>query len=334
MGLTGARALVGGGLTSVNVEDRYGLVAIDGPSGRLLPWAPRFAGRYGAGSGASALAVLGDQLYVGGNFKAVDGQPRGSFASFDLVTHELSDWSPAFGDDATSGVLELAVSETAIYSGGDFRGAASAADEPFEPRVAAAAFDPESAEVLEWNPGLYEETDLVEVREIAVDEEGIVYLAGDIDAPRIGALGSDATSGRATDWDAGLSPDDDTNTVAVGDHGVYVGGSFGLLLLDRETGEVVDEFAVRLNGFSGIETISIAGGRLFFAGDFTRVSDRPRAGFAAVDAATGRVLPFAPAPEDTPRFEIDTIEVAGGAVIYDGYVQGNGEQLVVQPLRH
>jgi hypothetical protein len=172
MGLTSARALVGGGLTSVNIEDRYGLVAIDGPSGRLLPWAPRFAGRYGVGSGANALAILGDRLYVAGNFKAIDSRPRRGFASFDLVTHELHDWSPVFGDDPTSGVLALAVAERAIYSGGDFRGAAPAADEPSEPRVAAAAFDPESGEVLEWDPGLYEETDLVEVREIAVDEEG------------------------------------------------------------------------------------------------------------------------------------------------------------------
>jgi hypothetical protein len=42
-------------------------------------------------------------------------------------------------------------------------------------------------------------------------------------------------------------------------------------------------------------------------------------------------LPFAPEPEDTPRFGIDTIEVAGRAVIFDGYIQGNGEQLVVLP---
>jgi hypothetical protein len=331
MGRAGDDIVMAGGLSSVNVEQRFGLVAIDGPSGRLLPWAPRIAGRYGPGGGANALAVGASRLYVGGNFLGVDGQARQGLAAFDLGTRELVDWRPALGGDPTYGVLTLDATSEAVFAGGDFRGMAPGPDDVSEPRVAVAALAADSGDVLDWDPSLQEETDTAEVREASFDED-VVYLAGDFDAPRVGALGSYFDSGSPTDWDAGLSPDSDTNTILSAPRGVYVGGSFGLMLYDRSTGEVAQQFAVELNGLSGVEAIALEGRRLFVAGDFTRVGRARRAGFAAVDAITGRTLPFRLKAQDVARFEIGTVELAGGAVLFDGYIQGNGEQFVVQPL--
>lgn len=332
VGRIGDDLLLAGALTSVNVEQRYGLAAIDGPSGRLLPWAPRFAGRYGQGSGANALAVGGNRVYVGGNFMAVDGQSRQGLAAFELATRQLADWSPVFGGDPTYGVLTLAALDDTVYAGGDFKGMAAARDEPSEPRVAVAAVRSDSGEVLDWDPGLREEADTAEVRELSGDAD-TMYLAGDFDAPRIGALGSELDTGSPTDWDPGLSTDDDTNTILSAPRGVYVGGSFGLMLYDRASGEVVQQFTVELNGFYGVKAIALHGRGLFVAGDFTRIGGVRRDGFAAIDASTGRTLDFRLDAADTPRFEIGTVEVAGGALLFDGYIQGNGEQFVVLPLR-
>ena len=168
------------------------------------------------------------------------------------------------------------------------------------------------------------------MRDLSADAD-IVYLAGEFDEPRVGALGSDLNTGSSTDWNPALSADDDTNTILAAPRGVYVGGSFGLLLYDRSSGQTAKGFNVELNGFYGVEAMALGARRLFVAGDFTRVGGERRAGFAAVDAITGRTLPFHLLERDTARFEIGTVELAGGAVILDGYIQGNGEQLVIQP---
>ena len=120
IGRIGGDILLAGGLTSVNVEPRFGLMAIDGPSGQLLPWTPRFSGRYGPGSGANALAISASRLFVGGNFKAVNGRPRKGFAAFDLTSGVLAEWSPALGDDPTDGVTAL-VHRRPVVAGGDFK---------------------------------------------------------------------------------------------------------------------------------------------------------------------------------------------------------------------
>ena len=152
IGRIGGDILLAGGLTSVNVEPRFGLMAIDGPSGQLLPWTPRFSGRYGPGSGANALAISASRLFVGGNFKAVNGRPRKGFAAFDLTSGVLAEWSPALGDDPTDGVTALVATGDAVVAGGDFTDVAAALDDSFEPRVAAAALAADNGDVLDWNP--------------------------------------------------------------------------------------------------------------------------------------------------------------------------------------
>ncbi len=342
MGRSGNRVLLGGTLSGVSVESRNGLAAIDGPSGRLLPWAPRVVGRYGPG-GVNALTVADGRLYAGGNFKQVDGQPRRSLAAFDLTTGHLNDWSPAIGGDPTYGVTVLASFESVVYAGGDYSGAASGLDEQYEPRVGVAALDARTGKVAEWNPKLHEESGLVHVKAIAVTDH-IVYLGGDFDTAgadgRGGLVAVERDSAGVTAWDPAPEDLSDVNAIAVGSQGVYVGGSFttigtsarsALALVNTESGAATP-FDADLNGFEGVEVIGLRAGQVFVAGDFTRVRGAMRAGLAAIGAVTGNLLPWNPAPRDRARYRPDSIAVGGDAVIVDGYIQGNGEQLVVHTL--
>jgi hypothetical protein len=321
----GRDMVLGGGLTSVGVAERHGLIAIDGPSGELLEWAPQ-------AGGTNALAVRGDHLFIGGNLERVNGRRRAGLAAFDLLTGSLTEWEPTISE-RIYGVTVLATAGDRIYAGGDYGRAASSRSEPSEPRLGVAAFDVRTADLLDWNPLLDQEFDDVHVKGILLEEDA-VYVGGDFDSVagvlRNGAAAVEQGSAHLMPWDPRVG--EDVNALAGGPSGVYVGGSFGLVLTDATSGTHID-FPVNVVTPLGVQAVALSRGRVFFAGDFDRVNGAPRAGVAAVDSTTGRLLRFQLRPQDRPRYAPDTIAVRGGAVIVDGYIQGNGEQLVVEPLR-
>jgi hypothetical protein len=334
IGVARDRVLLGGTLSSVNVEERHGLAAIDGPTGRLLAWTPRAVG-------TNALALSGDRLVVGGNFEKIDGEPRGGLAAFDVETRALDDWSPRIGRHIY-GVTVLAASGDRVYAGGDYFGAAPGPDAQYEPRVGVAAFDAESGEVLGWDPALDDDDGDVHVHAIAISSDTI-YLGGEFeearDLPRVGTAAVDTDEGTASDWDPAPEDLGFVYAAVVAGETVYLGGWFsavggnnrrGLAQVDTASGG-----ATHLDahiGSSDVQDIAVFGRRVAIVGDFTTVAESPRAGIAILDGATGLLLPWNPRPADRPRYQPDVVTTGGGALIFDGYVQGNGDQLVIQPL--
>jgi hypothetical protein len=333
LGRSASRVVLGGTLTSVNVEPRFGLVALDGPTGRLLDWAPRAVG-------TRALEISGAMLYLGGNFKRVDGQPRRGLAAFDLGTKALDDWSPAVGEHIY-GVTVLAASGERIYAGGDFTGAASALDAESLPRKGVSALDAESGEVLDWDPELDAEIGDVHVHVITTAGD-VVYLGGEFDTAagldHRGAVALEGDAVPSSEWVPDPSDLGFVYALAAGPGGVYLGGWFSTAGGSGRSGVAeVSVLAGRATDFDAgevgqVEALWLDGRRLFVAGEFTSIQGRPRAGFAALDAASGRVLPLDQSPNDRARSHPGTVVVAGGAAIVDGFIQGNGEQLVVMPL--
>jgi hypothetical protein len=336
IGPSGSKVVLGGTLMGVNMVERDGLIAIDGPTGRLLDWAPVVRG-----GAVGALHVAHGRLYVGGDFERVEGEPRRGLAAFDLDTKELTDWSPTTGNDIY-GVTVLASSRDRIYAGGDFDVAASGPEDPTEPRAGVSAFDAESSEVLDWDPELRNGGDSVHVHAIAIVGD-TVTLGGEFevvaDTPQEGVVAVDDARGEARQWNPAPANLGFVYALASTDSAAYLGGWFDTVGGERRQGlaqvltadGTATSFDANLSG-GNVEGIAMAGRRLFIVGDFDAVAGKPRAGVAALDAATGQLLPWNQAPADRARFNPSRIVVGGGAVLVNGYIQGNGEQLVVQPL--
>jgi len=106
------------------------------------------------------------------------------------------------------------------------------------------------------------------------------------------------------------------SVVGDGRGGWYIGGDFwqvgsvrrqNLAHLDGN-GRVEPAFRAAVDGEVG--ALAVADGKLYLAGGFRSVDGVPRAGVAAVDASTGGVTPWQPAP----GFQPDSIDVVGNTV--------------------
>lgn len=126
----GGRVFVGGGFTNINGVPRDHLAAFDAQSGALLPWVPVSGGEIyafavrdtelvaggeggllalspttgqrtrllpGPNAWVGALAIAGNDLYVGGGFTRIGGQDRVGIAAVDLADGSLSAWDPRGG---------------------------------------------------------------------------------------------------------------------------------------------------------------------------------------------------------------------------------------------
>jgi outer membrane protein assembly factor BamB len=153
----GKTVYAGGHFLSINGRTRTRLAALNAAVGNLRSWSPAIdphgpvidlevsGGRvytaeggpggtveaYNASTGArlwsqsadgdaQAVAILGDELYVGGHFDKVGGVPRRYFASFDAATGALDQqWAPS-ASDGQVWALEPDASRMCIYAGGEF----------------------------------------------------------------------------------------------------------------------------------------------------------------------------------------------------------------------
>lgn len=144
LAISGNTVYAGGTFTLSNGSNgtRGLLAAMDATTGALTQWNPLPNGS------VSALLVVGNQLFVGGGFLRIAGQPRNSVAAFDLTTGELLPWAPvvATGNGGPSSVQSLAVQGNIVYLGGRFTQVAG------QPRGGLAAVDATSGAVLPWAP--------------------------------------------------------------------------------------------------------------------------------------------------------------------------------------
>ena len=148
-----------------------------------------------------------------------------------------------------------------------------------------AALDPATGAALPWNPGADGPIDTLAVDGGVVFAGGLFSRAGD--QPRNRLAGIDTVTGEVTPWD----PDANgaVRTLAIADGIVYVAGGAGV---GPATG-------------------------------FTRVGGLARATLAAIDASTGEVTPWDPAPTGRP---VNTLAVWAGTVYLGGEFSRIGGQ--------
>ena len=179
----GSVLYVGGTFTTVDGQPRPNLAAFDLATGTLLPWAPATNGP------VHALVMSGSQVLAGGEFTTVRG--TNGLVSRDLLAAidaggAVTPFAPAIPAGGIRQVLALAASNSTVYVGGVFAGAAVAFDVPTSAR-------------LPWSP-LPDTT----VHALSV-HGGRVYLAGDFfflnGTPHRGLAAVDAVTGVLAPWD-------------------------------------------------------------------------------------------------------------------------------------
>lgn len=279
------------------------------PVANIALWQPTtgtFAA-LGAGVGAgqapvipavSALARIGDGLFVGGSFAEAGGVAVRNIARHDLVTGAWTPLGSAPADGVGGEVLALAAQGTSLFVGGDFSDIAGATARHF------ARFDAAGGAwvALATRPD-------GPVRALAVAGTGVFVggdfsSAGTVSSARIARF----DSGSGT-WSAlGTGVDGRVHAIAVRGDTVFVGGAFrtaggvpaNLLAayattggtwsaLSRGAGQGLEGGSLFLRS---VRALAVAEGELLASGDFT-VADRGLARYVArVDVRSGAWNPL------------------------------------------
>jgi hypothetical protein len=165
-----------------------------------------------------AVLPLGNRIYIGGEFTAVDGVPRNNLAAIDRTTGALTSWNP--GANRRVAALAASPDGSRIYAGGDFTEIGGIT------RNRLAALDPLTGAVhTQWRSGTGST-----VRAIAVSGNG-VYIGGNFQRvqgqERLRLALLDGTTGELDpDWRPAANNQVWTMQFSPDGSRLYVGGTF------------------------------------------------------------------------------------------------------------
>jgi hypothetical protein len=321
LAVSGDTVYVGGDFDAVGAEPRSQLASFDAATGALTSWAPQVsAGVYHATSVVSALATIGDVLYVGGSFDEIDGESRLGLAAFD-GTGQLTSWGASLHSGSVSA---LAVRGSTIYVGGGFDTVGS------QSRSGLAALDRGGA-LLPWGPAADRAVEALAIDGDTIFVGGAFDHVGGVRRSRLAAVGLD---GNVLGW----APEPDAGPGLVIEGGVWTHEGHAVLALAAASGKVFAggnfEYVGSRSVRRGLAAYDAAGrltawapdvdgevwalawstGRLYVGGDFQAISGAPRANLASVNAA-GEVSPWNPGVDGTVHALLATPDAlfVGGA---------------------
>jgi hypothetical protein len=267
---------VGGSFQELNGATRHRLAAIDAASGELTSWDPR------ANFDVLALQAEGDELAAGGRFSGVGGELRSNLAAVNALTGEIEPFAPNLDFELEA----LAIEGNTLYAGGE----------------QLAAFSLPEGTRTDWNPTIDGG-----VRTLAADD-GTVYVGGTfgkVDGEIRSGIAAIAAAGQILPWKSPLHRISSVHTVAVHTDSVFVGleaqsdGEPILYELSRSDGSA--KHAWRGAGFMPhVWSLSLAGNRLYVAGEFSSFGGQPRRDFAAISTDTAQLLPWVAPSTTTP----------------------------------
>ena len=351
----GNTVFAGGEFTSMGEwRPRTGLAALDATTGRALPWSPTLDVPYYV-----TLVTDGERAYASGQFTSVDGQPRGHFAAFDGATGALLDWNP-WASGVT--VFDARLTRMAVI-GHTLYVAASIDEINGASRHGLFALDGRTGSLLPWAPNPRGRYESGQVRAMSAFGSTL-FVAGEFDtiggAPRQWVAQVDGTTGAATSWNpnqavlGSLRFFDAHSILSVG-QSTFVGGWFyplpehtGLLAFDSSgrmlswAPTLVSEYQQLVVGIQPVaRALALWGNTLFVGGKFDTVATVPRPNLAAIDAATGAVLPWDPDMRggfsdpfdavDALTVTDDVLYVGGRFTRLGGYPSGGFAALALDP---
>ena len=293
-----------------------------------------------ATSVVDALAIVGNTLYIGGDFTGfslVGGAStlRNRLAAVDLGTLTITAWDP----DADGEVFVLAASGTTLYAGGRFTFVSGTQ------RIGAAAFNTSAGGALNgWDPeprdGGAPGPVFQSVIYALVPFGGSIYVGGTF--TQIGGLSTpvardniaavDPVNGLATSWDPVASNGGGTaivRSIVPTASVVYLGGQFSGL------NGVSSPFAQRLGigavstsagvatafnpgvftGFGTVRAMTLDGSTLYAGGEFTAIGGATRNHAAGLDTATPAITALTRVSSVATANVASTVGLANGNTI-------------------
>jgi hypothetical protein len=280
------RVYASGVFSDVGGAPRAGFAAFSRADGTLTPLALPTVPE----AGIQQVALAGGRLYVVGFFQRIAGVARENAAAIDPATGTVAEWAP----EPRGHPDVLAAGADAVFLSGDFTVMGGVA------RGSLAAFDARTGSVTPFDVPVDGSVYQLAVR------GSTLYLAGDFhhvgNARRPYLASVNLSTGRVTSWKP--RPNGPVNAIALAHGRLFAGGAFeraghrardGFAAFSLATGRL-QGLRVSVQVFGGeheVTGLAVAGHTLYLGGSFERVNGVSRTNLAAVDTATGRVLPFA-----------------------------------------
>lgn len=274
------RVFLGGPFAGLGTQGvrRAGLAAFDATTGMVKEWNPN-----PVGYGVQTLALSRGQLYVGGSFWEIGGQPCDGLAAVDTLTGAATGWHP----QVDNWPLSLEPVGDTLFVGGAFKVVEG------QPRGRLAAFGLTTGALTDWAPYATSDVSDIEVRDsMVVIAGGFNYVNG---VPRLHGLAAvNRYSGDLFDWNP--QPSGWASAIKIVGDTVIVGGAFNtiggqsrsnLAALDLRTGQALDW---RADANGQVNTLAMIGDTLFAGGFYYLMAGQPRNSLAAVDLRTGALL--------------------------------------------
>lgn len=266
----------------------------------------------------TAIARLGNTLYLGGSFSMLNGQPRYGLAAIDATTGALTDWSPRAagsleGFPGPPSIHAMTAYGSTIYVGGSFTSM------NFIGRRGLAGIDATTGQLTSWNPSLDHAPYCFTLDGSRLFVGGAFTSIGNFWG-RAHIASFDLASGALQAW--GPPIDGPVNAIAVGSGVVYAGGKFSTAGdVPRQNIAALDAnvFNHALDWNPGADdqvyVMQLSGSSLILGGSFKTVGGQPRTYVAAVDAATGAPQPW----DGRVRGVVSALSASSGGVLVGGY---------------
>jgi hypothetical protein len=300
----------------------------------------------------NALALVGNVLFVGGDFTSVGGsQPRLRLAALSATGfgQSISTWRA----DANDAVQFIAPFGTDILVGGKFNFIGGTIDisNPNVPiyngstaRRGFARLAQSNGAVSDWGP----QVSLLKPSPFGTQAnatsyaigvtQGVLLLGGDfvsiggVNRGRIAAI--DLTTGQATPWDP--QADLTVRALALGSSGIYVGGSFTniggaahprIALLRYDNGQA-DPWDAKFQNGQYVSAIAVGSSSIIVGGQFFKIGGQDRNYLAELEPTTGNATGWNPSPGGAINallFSKGNVYVGGSFFGFAG-IPGNQQQ--------
>jgi len=291
--VSGDRLYIGGRFSTIDGIGRgrlaafYTQAAASNLRGDLLiAWNPS------ATSDVLALAVGGNNLYIGGSFTSIivagNTTVRNRLAAVTLNNGLLTPWDPNV-TSLSKTVLALATDGTSVYAAGDFTNIGGVS------QSYVASIKMSDGTLNAWNP---RPSNVVSALKISGDTVYVVGGFSDIrsDSSRkqsyIAAIGKD---GVVSDWEP--NADGNVSAIAVDGSTVYLGGTFDVIgaatrnrLASINTDGTLSDWNPDANGTISAMDINSSTQKIYIGGYFSNISGSAQSSIAAVSTAPSATL--------------------------------------------
>ena len=321
----GSQVFMGGTLDFYHSQPRKHLAAY-AADGHLLPWNPSISDENtGQATSVDAVRVNGDTVFVGGHFESIAGVPVRNLAAVNrssgaLEWHPSLEWNPP-GDVYTRTVSALATHGRRLYVAGNFTAVDGVA------RTGLAAF--ENGQLLDWGTQLLGGTAAKNVTALHIWDSSV--LVGTVEGNGAGDFFVADSAGNRGDWTPAVVSKL-VSSFATSNDSVFVSGQFDSL----QEGALVPVLAFNkadatkqswvANPNNSTLQLFYGNNVLYFAGNFSSVSNEPRRHLAAAAVPGGSVLNWQLKPNRPLRaisgFQ-DKIYIGGDFNSIDGVTTGS-----------